>query len=81
VNVRVQLFALVRDLAGAPAIELSLPDGAQVADLRRALVEQVPGLQPLAAHLLFAVNAEYAGDATAVPADAEVACIPPVSGG
>jgi molybdopterin converting factor small subunit len=32
-------------------------------------------------HMLFAINAEYATDATIVPAGAEIACIPPVSGG
>jgi molybdopterin converting factor small subunit len=31
--------------------------------------------------LMFAIDAEYAVDATPIPLAAEVACIPPVSGG
>jgi molybdopterin converting factor small subunit len=32
-------------------------------------------------HVVFAVNAEYADDASVIPPGASVACIPPVSGG
>jgi molybdopterin converting factor small subunit len=31
--------------------------------------------------VMFAVNAEYADDQAVIPAGAQVACIPPVSGG
>ena len=80
-NVQIKLFAAARDLAGRDAIELSLPAGATVAVLRRELVARVPELAGLAPHVMFAINQEYAADATTIPADAEVACIPPVSGG
>jgi molybdopterin converting factor small subunit len=30
---------------------------------------------------MFAINAEYAADLTPIPEAAEIACIPPVSGG
>jgi molybdopterin converting factor small subunit len=32
-------------------------------------------------HAMFAVNTDYAADDTVIPPRAEVACIPPVSGG
>ena len=80
-NVRVQMFARVRDLAGGEVIELSLPDAATVGDVRRALAAKVPALTPILPHCMFAVNMEYAGDDTAIPVGAAVACIPPVSGG
>lgn len=80
-TVRVQLFALAKDLAQSSLIELSLAEGATVGDLRRALAKQVPALASVLGHVLFALNAEYATDATVVPPGAEVACIPPVSGG
>ncbi len=35
----------------------------------------------MARHLLFAINAEYSVDETPVADGADVACIPPVSGG
>jgi len=80
-NVHLKLFAAARDLAGRETIELSLPAGATVAGLRRELASRVPELAALVPHVMFAINQEYAADATTIPADAEVACIPPVSGG
>lgn len=74
-------FARARDLAGSDRVSFPLTDGARVADLRARLVEQYPALQPLADKLLVAVNAEYADDGTPIPAGAEVAVFPPVSGG
>jgi molybdopterin synthase sulfur carrier subunit len=81
VTVRVQLFAVARQLAGADAVDVPLSPGATVADLRRDLATRFPALAALAGRVLFAVNAEYADDQTRIPPDAEVACIPPVSGG
>ena len=75
-QVRVRLFAGLRERAGAREVELELPDGARVADAlerMRGLTDGVP--------VVMAVNHEYAdGDATLHPGD-EVALIPPVSGG
>jgi molybdopterin synthase catalytic subunit/molybdopterin synthase sulfur carrier subunit len=77
----VQLFAVAKDLAGRSVVELDLPTGATVADVRHALAEQVPALATLLPRMMFAVNADYATDAAVIPPDADVACIPPVSGG
>jgi MoaE-MoaD fusion protein len=76
VQVRVRLFAALRERAGSGSVEVDLPEGAVVADVwpLLSLGDEPPGL-------LFARNREYAerGDALA-PGD-EVAVIPPVSGG
>ena len=80
-NVRVQQFAVARQLAGQEAIELSLPERATVGQLRQALREAVPALDAVLSHVMFAVNAEYADDLAIIPPGAPVACIPPVSGG
>ena len=40
-----------------------------------------PQLAPLVAHATFAIGSRYADDRQPIPAGAEVACIPPVSGG
>ena len=77
----VKLFALAKQLAGCDAIAVDLPDGAIVADLRHVITERYPDLADLLAHAMFAVNAQYANDDSLVPPDAEIACIPPVSGG
>ncbi len=82
VQVRVRLFALARQRAGQPELTLDLPERATVADLKRSMAEVCPALGPLMSHLLIAINAEYArDDDEPIPAGADVAAIPPVSGG
>ena len=80
-KVSVQLFAVARQLAGRDVVELELADHATVADLRQALSREVPPLAESLPRMLFAVNQEYAPDTLRVPPHAEIACIPPVSGG
>ena len=80
-KLQVRLFAAARQWAKASTIDLDLPGGANVADVRSALVVRVPQLAQFGPQLRLAVNAEYADDAAAILPDADVACIPPVSGG
>lgn len=79
--VRVKLFAVARQLAGREQVEVSLPAGSTIAQLRAALLEQHPALAPLARAAMFAIGTEYADDAAKVAEGADLACIPPVSGG
>jgi molybdopterin converting factor small subunit len=81
VNIRVKLFAVAKQAAGRDAVDLDLPEGATVGDLRRRLGVDVPGLSGLVARMTFAIGTDYADDAAIIPPDADVACIPPVSGG
>ena len=78
---RVRLFARARDLAATDTISVELPAGATVADLRRRLGCECPALVPLLARSAVAVNEEFAGDDQAIGPGAEVALLPPVSGG
>ena len=79
--VRVQLFAAAREWAGRPMVDVEVPEPATISRLRHALTRQFPELVPGSPHLLFALNRRYAGEHATIPADAEVACFPPVSGG
>jgi MoaE-MoaD fusion protein len=75
-QVRVRLFAGLRERAGAGEVELELPDGARVADAlerMRGLTDGVP--------VVMAVNREYADATRTLHAGDEIALIPPVSGG
>ena len=80
-RIRVRLFAVARQAAGRDSIDMDLPEGATIAEVRRQLGAAIPQLSKFAGQLMFAVNAEYADDRAPVPPGAEVACIPPVSGG
>jgi molybdopterin converting factor subunit 1 len=80
--VRVKLFAVARQRAGLDQVEVELPAPAPtVADLRVAIRERYPLLADVLPHVKVAVNNDYAADTAPLAANAEVALIPPVSGG
>ena len=79
--VHVKLFALAAELTGADTLELELPARTTIAELRARLAAEHPSLGPLVAAAMFAIDAQYATDGAEIPANAQVACIPPVSGG
>ncbi|HWA97313.1 MAG TPA: MoaD/ThiS family protein [Pirellulales bacterium] len=81
ITVTVQLFAGAREAAGRGTLDVVLSDNGTIGQLRRALSEQHPQLAALAPHLMFAIDTRYADDHTAVAEHAQVAAIPPVSGG
>src|SRR5262249_13394528 len=74
-------LAPARALAGADAVLVSLPERATVGDLRRRLAEEHPALRPLLGRSALAVNEDFADDDLTLPLRAEVALLPPVSGG
>ena len=80
-NVSVKLFAGARQSAGRDTLVVALPAEATVAELRARLAECEPALEAILPQMLFAVDQEYADDDALIPEGAEVACIPPVSGG
>jgi molybdopterin synthase catalytic subunit len=80
-RVRVRLFAIQRELAGAREVPIELGDGATVEDAWTAVVARFPALAPGRTSVRFARNGDYAEPATALDDGDEVAFIPPVSGG
>jgi MoaE-MoaD fusion protein len=80
-RVRVRLFAMQRELAGARQVEVELPTTATIEDAWLAIVERFPVLAPGRPALRFARNGGYAPADTRLVDGDEVAMIPPVSGG
>jgi selenide, water dikinase len=81
-SVRVRLFAILRERAGADWVQIQLPPGALVSDALNALGahERLRGvLERLPVAL--AVNRRYASPGTPLREGDELALIPPVSGG
>jgi molybdopterin converting factor subunit 1 len=78
--IEILYFAGARDAAGTARETLAAPP-ATVADLRRALAASHPRLAPILARCRIAVGQEFAEDAAPLPDGAEVAVVPPVSGG
>jgi molybdopterin converting factor subunit 1 len=79
--IHVRLFARARELAQTDGLTVRLPAGATVAELRRRLAQSCPRLAGLLERSALAVNDEFADNAQPVPLGAEVALLPPVSGG
>jgi molybdopterin converting factor small subunit len=60
---------------------MEVPEGARVADLRKHLAVRFPAMAGLLERSAVAVNNEFAADTLILPHGAEIALLPPVSGG
>ncbi|MFP5288352.1 MAG: molybdenum cofactor biosynthesis protein [Thermoanaerobaculia bacterium] len=80
-KIRLLAFASAGDALGATEVELELPDGSRVADLRARLDRDHPALAPLWPRLAVAVDGRIAGQDEPLADGVEVALLPPVSGG
>lgn len=80
-TVRVLLFANFRELVGEKQVQVNLPDGSTVKELRKLLTSEYPVLFKAMDSALISVNRQFAFDEDLLPGDAEVAIFPPVSGG
>lgn len=80
-RVKLLFFATLRDKVGQKVLELELPEGTTVQELKALLAEQYPALRQALGSVLISLNHEYAFDETPLQDNAEVALFPPVSGG
>jgi len=80
-QVTILFFASLRERAGVRQAVLDLPDGARVSDLKMVVSSQFPGVNAALPTTVVSINHEFAEDEDYVPAAAEVALFPPVSGG
>ena len=80
-HVHLLAFASAGDALGANQLDLDLPDGSDVAALVARLAAAYPRLSPLLPRLAIAVDGELAESGQILGDGAEVALLPPVSGG
>jgi len=80
-QITVLFFATLRDHMHAKQIELELPADAGVFALKEKLLERNPEAGTVLDIALVSINREYAFDDAFIPAGAEVALFPHVSGG
>ena len=80
-EVRVLLFASVRQSAGGDEIRIDVPDGSTAGDLLDRLREKIPALEGLADRIKLAVNEEFVDRSYEIQPGDETAVIPPMSGG
>jgi molybdopterin synthase catalytic subunit len=81
VNVTVLYFAQARERAGRGSEWIELDEGARLDDAVSAIAAAHPELEPLWPHLAIAVDGVLAPRTTTLRDGAEIALLPPVSGG
>lgn len=80
-KIRLLAFASAGDALGASEMDLEMPDGSRVTDLRQRLDRDHPRLAPLWPRLAVAVDGRVVSLEAPLTDGAEVALLPPVSGG
>jgi len=80
-RVKLLFFATLRDRAGAKSMELDIPADLTVQGLKDKISQEYPNLRESMSSVLITINREYAFDEAVIPANAELAMFPPVSGG
>ena len=80
-TVNVKLFAGLQGLVGRPSVDVLVPDGATVGQLRAQIVEDYPVLEALMNTLVCAVGEEMVDVEHVIRAGEQVELIPPISGG
>lgn len=80
-KVHIVAFATASDILGKTPQDVELPVGSRLSDLERYLVDRYPALAPLWPRLAIAVDGELGRDDPSLHDGAEVALLPPVSGG
>jgi len=81
-KIKILFFATLRDKAGTRSTEMEIPLGTTILALKGILIEQFPNIDwQLMEHSLASINHEYHFDEDEIPAGAEIAFFPPVSGG
>lgn len=79
--VKVLMFAQARAISGHPMLQLDVCEGADIREVKSALLARCPDLAELLPYCTFSVDQCYADDDEVVTGSSEIACIPPVSGG
>jgi molybdopterin synthase catalytic subunit len=80
-KIRLLAFASAGDALGATEMDIEMPEGSRVADLRDRLDAEHPKMRALWPRLAVAVDGRVVTPEEALTPGAEVALLPPVSGG
>jgi molybdopterin converting factor subunit 1 len=80
-KVSLLLFAALREAVGERTLLLELDEGSTVSDLKRRLAVHYPRVGPMLETVVCAIDDEYVPSDESLREGAEVALIPPVSGG
>ena len=80
-NVHVQFFSRLRDLAGESELELEVPEKTRVAELLGILYARTPVLRDWDKSILVAAGVEFVGRDYILQSNDRISIMPPVQGG
>jgi molybdopterin converting factor subunit 1 len=80
-HIKLLFFANIRDRMGVRSLEMDIPLNMTVLKLKEMLSKEHPNLAGSLKSVLISINQEYSFDDAVIPANAEIALFPPVSGG
>ncbi len=80
-NIRVQFYSHLRDLAGGSELSIDLPDKATVSDLLTKIYEKVPTLRSRDKSILIGAGVEFVDRNYELKPGEEISIMPPVQGG
>lgn len=81
-TITIQLFANLKEKAGAGRINVVVPHECSVGELKRILKARFPALGPQLANVVVLVNKHHIFlDEDIIPQNAEVTFLPPIAGG
>jgi molybdopterin converting factor subunit 1 len=80
-QIRVKLFAILREQAGADTLTLDVTEGATVAQALATLRQQCPVLAPHLTKVRLALGMDFVEAEARLAVGDELTLIPPVSGG
>jgi molybdopterin converting factor small subunit len=80
-KVRVQFYSQLRELAGAPELDVDLAEGAMVADLLEKIYEKRPALRSRDKGILVGAGVEFVDRKYVIQQGDEISIMPPVQGG
>ena len=80
-QLRVQFYSHLRDLASASELQIELPDGAAVTDLLQKIYQEKPALLRADKTILVAAGLEFVDRHYRLENGQEISIMPPVQGG
>ena len=81
ITIHIDLFSTIRARIGQKKLELELPQGSRVSDLKALLIELYPDAAGAVDYMLVSVNQEFTPDDIELSDQARVALFPYVTGG
>ena len=80
-KVRTEFYSRLKEVVGAPALEISLPENATVKDLFEKLKERYAQLRDFERSVLFGIGVEFVDRNHPLNEGDTIAVMPPVQGG